>query len=121
MRPLRKISRHHCTSLHPPNHVKYMNLPSCRNCIHYNPSILHADFTSTHGTCSKYGEKNIITNKITYISADVCRYDTSKCGIEGKYFELEPHLDKKMTAHFAITISPCIFFIAYIGFLHWIA
>jgi hypothetical protein len=44
------------------------------------------------GRCSKFGEKNIITDEIKYDYADKCREKESLCGKEGKYFEKEDDL-----------------------------
>ena len=100
--------------------IKYMDYPSCKNCIHYKPNIFHSDFTSIYSRCDKFGEKNVITDKIEYITADECRNDNSLCGIEGKYFEQEHNLHKKMIGHFVgyhmpffIGLSPLVFVIIY--------
>ena len=44
--------------------IKNINIPSCRNCIHYKPNLLNFDFDSSLNRCSKYGEKNIVTNQM---------------------------------------------------------
>jgi hypothetical protein len=75
--------------------IKNINIPSCRNCIHYKPTLLN-DFTSPLNKCEKFGEKNIITDEITYRFADLCRNDESACGKEGKYFEKDENIDKKI-------------------------
>jgi hypothetical protein len=43
--------------------IKNINIPSCRNCVHYKPSYSTSDFTASFNTCDKFGDKNIITNK----------------------------------------------------------
>jgi hypothetical protein len=48
--------------------------------------MFDSDFTSTLNICEKFGNKNIITDKITYDYADLCRQSDTKCGEEGKYF-----------------------------------
>lgn len=78
--------------------IKNMNIPSCRNCIYYKPTLLN-DFTSPLNKCEKFGEKNIITDEITYCFADLCRKDDSLCGKEGKYFEEDKDIDKKILNH----------------------
>ena len=79
--------------------IKNINIPSCRNCIHYKPFQYNSDFTSRSSKCEKFGEKDIITNEITYDYADSCRKDSSKCGNEGKYFEEEKNIDLKILKH----------------------
>ena len=65
--------------------IKNINIPSCRNCIHYKPSYYTSDFTASFNKCDKFGDKNIITNKISYDYADMCRSNEDKCGNKGKY------------------------------------
>ena len=79
--------------------IKNINIPSCRNCIHYKPSIHDNDFTSSFVKCEKFGDKDIITDKITYKYADLSRNDESLCGKEGKYFEAEKNIDIKVLKH----------------------
>ena len=76
-----------------------MNIPACKNCIYYKPRTFDADFTSTLNTCEKFGNKNIITDKITYDYADLCRQQHDKCGEDGKYFKEEPYIQSKILKH----------------------
>lgn len=57
--------------------IKNENLPVCLHCIHFSPE---------YSKCTKFGEKNIITNEIRYNSAEYCREDENKCGEKGTYF-----------------------------------
>ncbi len=91
--------------------IKNINVPSCKNCIHYKPKLLDQDFTSTFNKCEKFGEKDIITDKITYKFADSCRNDETKCGFEGKYFEEEKNITLKILKHKIISNIPIIFII----------
>jgi len=36
--------------------------------------------------CNKFGEKNIITGKITYEPAEHCRQNQNLCGTVGNYY-----------------------------------
>jgi hypothetical protein len=85
--------------------IKNMNLPACRNCIHYKPSIIN-DYTSPLNKCENFGEKNIITDKITYAYADTCRSDEKLCGQEGKYFKEDPNVIAKIVLHKLISTIP---------------
>jgi len=78
--------------------IKNMNIPSCRNCIHYKPNLFN-DFTSPLNKCENFGEKNIVTDEITYRFADSCRDNESLCGKKGKYFEEDKHIDIKIIKH----------------------
>lgn len=85
--------------------IRNMKNPACRNCIHYSPDTFN-DFSSPLNKCENFGVKDIISDKITYDYADLCRKDDSKCGKEGKYFEEEKNINMKIAKH-AIT-SPYI-------------
>jgi hypothetical protein len=79
--------------------IRNINIPSCKKCIHYKPAPYNFDFTTSYNRCEKFGEKDIITDKIKYDFAELCRNDESKCGKEGKYFEEEENLDMKIFMH----------------------
>jgi hypothetical protein len=98
--------------------IKNINIPSCRNCIHYKPS-LYNDFSSTVTKCHYFGTKNIHTDVITYDYADLCRNDENKCGLSGKYFTEYSNIEFKIILHNLIRYSPfgiyfLIFFFLYI-------
>jgi hypothetical protein len=88
--------------------IKNINIPSCRNCVHYKPSYSTTDFTGSFNKCHKFGNKNIITNKISYDYADMCRNNENKCGNEGKYFEEEKNVELKIFTHQIISNIPNI-------------
>ena len=73
------------------------------------PSVYHLEFTSTLNRCSKFGEKDMITDEIKYDFAESCRRDEKKCGEKGEYFEEEPNLMLKMTMHRLSYITPYFF------------
>jgi hypothetical protein len=75
--------------------IKNINIPACRNCIHYNPDV-NFDYTSRYNKCDNFGEKNIITNEINYDYVESCRRDESMCGKYGKYFVEEPNVNVKI-------------------------
>jgi len=79
--------------------IRNINIPSCKKCIHYKPAPYNFDFTSSYNRCEKFGEKDIITDKIKYDFAELCRSNESQCGKEGKYFEEEENLDMKIFLH----------------------
>jgi len=85
--------------------IKNNNLPSCRNCIHFKPAYYN-EFGSSLNTCTKFGEKDIITNEIKYDFVDFTRKDKDKCGLEGKYFEQEPNIELKIFKHYLIKNLP---------------
>ena len=79
--------------------IKNINIPSCKNCVHYKPGMYNLDFTSTYNKCEKFGEKDVITDKITYNYATTCRAFDSMCGKEGKYFEEDSNVNAKIIMH----------------------
>jgi hypothetical protein len=70
--------------------IRNMNINACKDCIYFKPSL----FADGLGKCEKFGTKNIVSNKITYEYADLCRLDEEKCGETGKYFEPENEINK---------------------------
>jgi hypothetical protein len=94
--------------------IKNINIPSCRNCIHYKPSYYTNDFTGSYSNCDNFGDKNIVSNKISYDSAEMCRNDENKCGNEGKYFEQEKNIELKIFTHQIISNMPNILVVSLI-------
>jgi hypothetical protein len=86
--------------------IKNIDMSSCRNCIHYKPSTFNTDFTASYNKCTKFGNKDIVTDKITYDFANSCRRDKSKCGNDAIYFEREPNLNMKILKHTIISNIP---------------
>jgi len=99
--------------------IRNLEYPACKNCIHYRPSCLRNDFTSTFNKCDNFGVKDVVTDKITYDFADLCRSDQYRCGKEGKHFERQPRLWLKKLKHTIfrpITIFcsiPIVYLVAY--------
>ena len=89
--------------------IKNIHLPSCKNCIHYKPSLLH-EFTSPFSKCENFGVKDIITDEITYDYADSCRADETRCGKDGTYFQPEKKRNMKILKHKILNNSPLIVF-----------
>jgi len=88
--------------------IKNINVPSCRNCVHFKPPY-YSDFTSSLGKCNKFGTKDLLTDKIVYTDfADMSRINENKCGNEGKYFEPEKNVGFKIFMHQIIRNLPNI-------------
>jgi hypothetical protein len=88
--------------------IQNLNFPACKNCIHYRPPIYTNDFTSSLSECGYFGKKNVVSDEIKYEYADLCRYDETKCGIEGKYFEDEENIQFKIWKHGLFMNSPTL-------------
>lgn len=100
--------------------IKNLNCPACKNCIFYTPSIQNTDFTSIYNKCSNFGNKNIITNVITYDFADYCRMDENRCGESGKYFIEEKNIQLKIWKHKLISNSPNLILITSVIIQCWL-
>lgn len=79
--------------------IRNLNISSCKNCIHYKPDPYNFDFMTTYNRCEKFGEKDIVTDKIKYDFANLCREDEILFGKQGKYFEEEINVDLKIWKH----------------------
>ena len=87
--------------------IKNVNIPSCRNCVHFKPPS-YGEFTSSYSKCGKFDTKNILTDTVSYNYADMSRRDETKCGNEGKYFEQEKNIEFKIFIHNEIRNLPNI-------------
>jgi hypothetical protein len=85
--------------------IKNINVKSCKNCIYFKPDENSNDFLSKYSECTKFGEKDIITNKIEYSRTERSRNDEEKCGLEGKYFEQEKNIKLKLLKHYIVNNS----------------
>lgn len=78
--------------------IKNVNLQSCRNCVYYKPAI--------YDKCMYFGTKDIQTGEISYETANSCRKDENKCGLDAKYFEQSKYLHFKMLLYHIQNPSP---------------
>jgi len=91
--------------------INNKNIPVCRNCIHFNPNS-NSDFSSIISKCNKFADKDLKTDELIFNYADNCRSDESKCGKDGKYFEVEPNLQRKIFTHTIIHYTPSLLVIS---------
>ena len=66
--------------------IKNKNSKLCINCIHFIEDKTNYQDDTLYGRCKMFGEQNIIIGEIKHDFASLCRYDNTKCGIDGKYF-----------------------------------
>jgi hypothetical protein len=99
--------------------IRNIEFPACKNCIHYRQSPWTNDFTGPYNKCEQFGTKDIVTDKVTYDYAELCRIDERLCGKQGKYFKKDPLLLLKKLKHkifrpitFLYSI-PIIYLVAY--------
>jgi hypothetical protein len=62
--------------------IKYGESVICKNCAYFREVRGQALL----GKCTKFGEKNIITGKISYACAYNVRNDEDLCGKRGVYY-----------------------------------
>ena len=87
--------------------IQNINVKSCKNCIYFRPSLMKLDEESlyTFGKCEKFGRKDIVSGKIHYTFADLCRNDELKCGHKGKYFSKSKYAPIKTIGYKMVTLS----------------
>lgn len=90
------------------NKIKIQNsqFPSCKNCIHYCPSIFSNDYTFSK--CNNFGTKDMITDEIEYDFVDSCRKNEDQCGKEGKYYVKDKYINTKLGIYTLIRNIPNI-------------
>jgi hypothetical protein len=99
--------------------IKNIHIPSCKTCIHYKPYSYNGDYSSL-SRCAKFGEKDIITDEITYDYAYSCRNHESKCGHVGNFYEKDENTDIKYM-YYAILANLPIGIITMLTFVSIIA
>jgi Pyruvate/2-oxoacid:ferredoxin oxidoreductase delta subunit len=95
--------------------ILYNEFPACKQCRFYKPDHHFREYGSIYGTCDKFGEKNIVTDKITYYYADHCRKDDFLCGKEGVEFKKEHFVFLKQGRHFLMSNKFNIFLVCLLG------
>ena len=99
--------------------IKNINIPSCKTCIYYKPYSYNGDYSSL-SRCEKFGEKDIISDEITYGYAYSCRNDESKCGHVGSFYEKDENVELKYI-YYAIISNLPIGIITILTFIYIIA
>ena len=89
--------------------IKNGQFPACKNCIHFANDKLYYKYATPLSKCKHFGEKDIITDKITYRYADACRSDKNLCGKEGNHFEKDPYVQWKWIGHKVLHALPYAF------------
>jgi len=79
--------------------IENYEFPECRSCKYFEPRTIDSEFAGLFSKCTKFGNKDRITGEIDYNYADLNRNNENKCGIKGRYYEREPHLEWKILKH----------------------
>jgi hypothetical protein len=64
--------------------IKNAEAVICKHCAYFREP--KANHSLIMGKCTKFGEKNIITGTIKYLSAQEIRADEDLCGKRGLYY-----------------------------------
>jgi hypothetical protein len=72
--------------------IRDLKYPACINCVHFikETSLYENEESPTYYTLSKcklFGSMNLLTGKIKYEYAELCRHSRDQCGISGKLYE----------------------------------
>ena len=67
-----------------PSFIKNIDKPLCNYCKYFKYDHIYNDYN--YGKCGLFGNKNLITGKITFEDVMVAR--EIECGINATYFEL---------------------------------
>jgi hypothetical protein len=63
--------------------IKNKDFPACVDCFYY----IQGQLRGGRGTCTKFGEKDIISGKVSFIQASICRSDDNLCSNKGFYWQ----------------------------------
>ena len=96
--------------------IKNIDLPSCRNCIHFAPGS-----SVNYGRCKKFGVKDVITNEIDFNMASSCRNDENTCGIDGKHFQQISPPQKFTREVFIYWKENSLFIFLFVGIFGWVS
>jgi len=68
--------------------IKYWVSPSCVSCIHFLSYYPNENIGA--GRCKLFGEKDLVTGRIHYEYASVCRENYDMCMPDGIYYKKNP-------------------------------
>lgn len=66
--------------------IRNAKVPVCLECIYF------VQGAHKIGRCTKFGEKDVVSGKITYESAEVSRITENMCSRKGAYFEKKNYM-----------------------------
>lgn len=98
MKPMKQIIKVMNRFFSVSNIEKNINNNICAHCKFYKPNW-YEDFYSVSNKCSYFYIKDNYSGEIKYEYTSVCRADENKCGLNGKFFEIDPNLKRKKEIH----------------------
>ena len=70
--------------------IKNMHVPKCTTCKYFipgnNDNLFFYSDPHTFAKCKKFGTADLVSNKISYDWAGMCRITDTKCGTNGAYY-----------------------------------
>ena len=66
--------------------IKNMYAVPCTKCTHFIEHPFLDPEESNFGKCRLFGEKDVVTGKIDYMYAYICRKDRSMCGVPALHY-----------------------------------
>ena len=76
----------------------------CKSCIHY----MRKPF-GIFNECALFRERDVVTGEIVYRTAAGCRRDETRCGIEGKHYQLSDRDNFKANKRYVIPLLLLIY------------
>lgn len=88
--------------------IKRLHNPICKTCVHFRPNLADVQYTSAFSKCAKFGNKVLVSGKIHYDYADMCRNNEKLCGQDGREYKEDPWFFLKYSKYYSILFSPII-------------
>lgn len=86
--------------------INRLSNPICKTCLHFCPVFTEFIYASPFAKCAKFGEKHLVTGKIGYEYADMCRMDETKCGQDARKYDADPLYRLKIAKYYGILSAP---------------
>lgn len=88
--------------------IKGLCNPICKTCVHFRPTLTEFQYASHFSKCAKFGKKGLISGKMYYDFADMCRDDEKKCGQDAREYKEDPYFYLKYAKYCGILLTPVI-------------
>ena len=88
--------------------IKWLSNPICKKCVHFRPNLADVQYACAFSKCAKFGNKGLVSGKMHYDYADMCRNNEKKCGQDGREYKEDPWFSLKYAKYYGILFSPII-------------
>ena len=89
-------------------YIKGLCNPICKTCVHFRPNLSDFQYASAYSRCAKFGHKGLVSGKMYYEYADMCRDDETKCGQDAREYKKDPMYYLKYAKYCGTVLSPFI-------------